>query len=65
MALTELTPEQIDTAVQKILDGAQSYQTPAGAVTRANLGTLLQLRRELRAEAPRRMVMPTVVVDGF
>lgn len=65
MALTDLTPAQLDQAVQKILDGAQSYQTPAGTVTRANLGTLLQLRRELRAEQPRRLAIHTTVVDGF
>lgn len=42
--------EKVDTAIEKILDGAQSYQIGTRSLTRANLNDLLALQRRLEDE---------------
>ena len=41
--------EEVNTAITKVLGGGQSYQM--GSLTRADLGVLREMRKELQAEA--------------
>lgn len=63
MAFETLTAAQIEAAIGAISSGAQSYSTPAGSVTAADLAKLLELHRAIQNQAPRRLVMRTVLED--
>ncbi len=45
-----VTLAQVDAAIQKVLQGGQSYTLGQRQVTRANLQYLMQLRREMAAQ---------------
>lgn len=43
--------EEVNTAISKVLSGGQSYQMGSRRLTRADLGMLREMRKELQAEA--------------
>lgn len=43
--------EEVNTAITKVLGGGQSYKMGSRSLTRADLGVLREMRRELQAEA--------------
>lgn len=43
--------EEVNTAITKVLCGGQSYQMGSRRLTRADLGMLREMRKELQAEA--------------
>lgn len=63
MAFETLTAAQVEAAIAAIQSGAQSYTTPAGSVTAADLRTLLELHQKIQASKPRRLVARTVLED--
>ena len=42
--------EEVNTAITKVLGGGQSYQMGSRKLTRADLGVLREMRKELQAE---------------
>jgi len=42
--------EEVNTAITKVLGGGQAYQMGSRKLTRADLGELREMRRELQAE---------------
>ena len=42
--------EEVNTAITKVLGGGQSYQIGSRKLTRADLGVLREMRKELQAE---------------
>lgn len=42
--------EEVNTAITKVLGGGQAYQMGSRKLTRADLGILREMRRELQAE---------------
>lgn len=43
--------EEVNAAISKVLCGGQSYQMGSRRLTRADLGMLREMRKELQAEA--------------
>jgi len=59
---------QVDTAIQNILVGGQSYRLGSRSLTRADLGLLRQMRNELAAQVAGEDdsgLMPGTVVAYF